>query len=317
MRSVALLLTALWLPQLVAAHDTQSVFYASASGHTEIDISGDTTTKDTAFPLASIGKTMTAVAILRLVDGGLLSLDDPASDWVSGDIATGFGGLDGITIRHLLTMTSGLPEYYTQEYLNDALETPDQVQTASVALGYAMDTPPLFPPGTAFDYSNTNYVLLGLIAERATGKSYADLMAREVFDPAGMTSAFVFGSRRLPATVATGHEDGIHIRDYYEGPSFGDGGVIATAGDLARFYWALFVEKSLLGPDMRDALLTDPVGAGYGMGIDIDGDIVGHSGGDLGVSTDVRMNLETGAIAILLVGEADAETDQTWDAVLP
>jgi D-alanyl-D-alanine carboxypeptidase len=71
-------------------------------------------------------------------------------------------------------------------------------------------------------------------------------MQREVFDVVGMPNAFVFGSQPLPASFPDGHENGDHIRDYYQFDGFGDGGVIATAPDVAKFYRALFIDRSLL-----------------------------------------------------------------------
>lgn len=267
-------------------------------------------TQDTAFAIASVGKTMTAVASLRRVDRGRLGLEDKAAAWIAPDIVQGFGGLNGITLRHLLTMTSGIPDYYTEDYLEDALDDPDRIQRADIALSYAFGEPQLFEPGTDFDYSNTNYVLLGLILEAETGKSYAGAMQQEVFAPAGMTNSFVFGSRPLPIGFADVPDE---VRRYYQGAGFGDGGVIATAADVAQFYRTLFIDQTLLPSDLLVALTTDPLGVGYGMGIELDAATIGHSGGDLGFTSDVRLHRPTGMIAIELVADEDAETGWTED----
>lgn len=259
---------------------------------------------------------MTSVALLRLVADGAISLDDPAARWVSRDIAQGLGGLDGITLRHLLTMTSGLPDYLTDDYIDDALDDPDRVQKPGMALTYAFDEDALFSPGRGFDYSNTNYVLLGLILENVTGQSYATLMERLVFRPAGMTRSFVFGSAALPPTFPNGHEDGQHIRAYYQADGFGDGGVIATASDVAKFYKALFLERTLLPSSLMSEFRNDVLNEGYGMGIEIEDGTYGHSGGDLGFASDVRMDIRSGDISIILVAEAEADTDWTFDRLM-
>lgn len=173
----------------------------------------------------------------------------------------------------------------------------------------------MFPPGQGFDYSNTNYVLLGLILEDVTGQTYAKAMDRLVFRPAGMDRSFVFGSAHLPDTFPNGHEDGKHHRSYYMFDGFGDGGVIAPSQDVARFYNALFVEKSLLPPAMMEVFLHDGLGEGYGMGIELDGTIVGHSGGDLGFSSDVRLDRDNGTFAIILSASADTDTNWTFEAL--
>ena len=309
-RLFSLLVAMIW-PVVAQADDVQSLRYFALDGRAEVSVMGAGTDIDTAFAIASVGKTMTAVAVLRLAERGVLGLDDPAARWVSADIAAGLG-LGAVTIRHLLTMTSGLPDYYDDDYLEDALEDQAGVQRAEVASAYAFDHVALFRPGAGFDYSNTNYVLLGLILEQATGQSYARVMQREVFDPAGMTESFVFGSRPLPAQFADGHEGGRHVRQYYAGQGFGDGGVISSARDLARFYQALLAEGRLLSDASLAQMLRDPTGQGYGMGIEVEGRILGHSGGDLGFSSDVRFDLTTGAIALTLMARGDADTDWTY-----
>ena len=130
-----------------------------------------------------------------------------------------------------------------------------------------------------------------MIAEAASGLSYAAVMQREVFTPAGMTHSFVFGSRPLPDEFPQGHEAGVHERNYYQHLGFGDGGVISTANDLASFYRALFLEGSLLSPDRMEDFIYDDVGSGYGLGIGIADTGFGHSGGDLGFSSYVRICL--------------------------
>lgn len=301
-------------PCVVHGHDIDAIRYLEVDGIVEVSSSGNATIQ-TPFTLASVGKTMTSVAILRLVSDGVLSLDKSPRNWLPPETVSGLGGLDGITLRHLLNMTSGLPDYLTDDYIEDALADPNGIQNPQTALSYAYGERPMFAPGYDFDYSNTNYVLLGMVLENATGLNYADVMQRHVFAPAKMKSSFVFGSTNLPENFPNGHEDGQHIRDYYEAQGFGDGGVISTAPDISKFYHALFVAKGLLTPLMMKEFKRDIHGVGYGMGIEIEDGTYGHSGGDLGFSTDVRLEIKTGAIAIILIAEADADTAWTFEAL--
>lgn len=291
-----------------------SVRYLDSDGEVTVMLEGGATA-GTPFTLASVAKTMTSVAVLRLVAEGKLSLDDMARQWIDRDISEGLGGLDNISLRHLLTMTSGLPDYLSDDYVDDSLANPELVQNQQTALSYAFDEEKLFHPGVSFQYSNTNYVLLGLILENVTGLNYALVMKKSVFDPVGMDQSFVFGSAKLPKNFPKGHEGGQHFRKYYEADGFGDGGVISTAGDLAKFYKALFVDHSLLPSSLLAELMRDELGEGYGMGIEIEGQIVGHSGGDLGFSSDVRMDLGSGDIAITLIAKANADTGWTLDMI--
>ena len=310
---LALTLAAAALAPALALAEPQSIRHAEIGGRVETAVTGPGTGPETPFAIASVGKTFTAVAVLRLAERGRIRLDDPVTRYLPPGITDGLPAIDRITIGQLLTMTSGLPEYYTDTYFDAALATPDVIQRADAAIAFARGAPPVFRPGTGFDYSNTNYLLLGLILEEVTGQSYAEVLAHEVFSPAGMTRSFVFGSRALPPDFATGPPEAPLLRRYYSGAGFGDGGAISTATDLARFYRALFRDRTLLSATTLTAMLTDPSGEGYGMGIEIEDGLVGHSGGDVGFASVVRMDPRTGDLALILVADEEADTDWAWD----
>lgn len=302
------------LPTLANAGDVATIRYLDANGLTSVSVEGPATL-DTPFAIASIGKVMTSVALLRLVSQGKLALDDKVAAHLPADPLAGLPALSEVTIRHLLTMTSGLPDYLDDAYIADVLTNPVKVQTPLTALSYAYGERQLFPPGKGFDYSNTNYVLLGLILEEVSGQTYAEAMDRLVFRAAGMDRSFVFGSQPLPDIFPTGHEDGEHYRSYYMFDGFGDGGVVAPAPDLARFFHALLVEETLLTAPLMVEFLHDPFEEGYGMGIEVDGAIVGHSGGDLGFSSDARFDRDSGTLAIILSASTDTDIDWTFEAL--
>ena len=307
---------ALWFAFAVpaAADPVASVQVLWQGGDMKVETYGGST-PDSTFAIASVGKTLTSVVILSLVEEGALQLDAPIAPLLPEDVTDGLGGLDGITLRHLLTMESGLPDYYDYTFLTDALDDPESVATPQDAVSYAYDLPAQFEPGTRFDYSNTNYVLLGLIAERITGQSYARLIQSRVLDPAGMADSFVFGSMPLPDSFVTGHERRVHVRDYYNGTGFGDGGVISTGPDLVRFYNALFFDRILISDTSLREMMRDPRGDQYGMGLVVGGDTIGHSGADLGFSAEVMANLKTGDIAVILIAKDSADTDWVYDQV--
>lgn len=282
-------------------------FFQTAEGRVSFNASHGVGPR-TPFALASLGKAMTAVAVLRLVGQRRLGLDDAPHHYLPPDVVFGLDLPDDLTLRHLLTMTSGLPDYLDDAFVADALDSPARVQTPLVALRYAQGAAALFPPGTAFDYSNTNYVLLGLVLNHVSGQPFAAVLHDLVFDPAGMSGAFVFGSQDVPPAFPDAFEDGQSVRAYYQAEGMGDGGVIGSAEDLARFYRALFA-GALLSPALLAEMLHDPLDSGYGMGIEIDGALVGHSGGDLGFSADLRLDRASGDMAIQLIAASDAVTD--------
>lgn len=305
------------LPRTLAAHDVPWINYGVLGGETVMETSGDDVDETALFAIASIGKTMTAVAVLRMVERGEVGLDAEVTELLSGIDLGGLDGIDGVTVRHLLTMTSGLADYYTDDQVEVARNDPARWRTPRGALSFAEDEPALFAPGEGFNYSNTNYLLLGMICEAVTGDSYAQVMAREVFRPSGMTDSFVFGSRPLPDYFVGGHAGETHVRAYYEGEGFGDGGVLASARDLVAFYEALFLSDDLISPATRRDMLRDPVGEGYGMGVVVEEGLVGHSGGDLGFASDVVMDPATGDIALVFIGDENGATDWALDQLDP
>ena len=303
------------MPVDAHADDVHAIQYLQRKDKTDVQVQGVGVTQATPFAIASIGKTMTSVAMLRLVSRGKIKLSDDARDWLPKDITFGLGGLNGITIRHLLNMTSGLPDYLSDEYMDAAISDPENIQNPRTAISYAFDDDVLFKPGQRFHYSNTNYVLAGIIIEKVTGSTYAEVIKREIFKPSGMKQSFVFGATTLPADFPFGHENGQHERSYYEHQGFGDGGIISPASDLARFYQALFVDKHLLSKTMMAEMTKDPLNENYGMGIEVDGSVFGHTGGDLGFSSEVRIDIKTDIIAIMFVAQDDADTRWVEDVI--
>lgn len=301
-------------PALARAHEVPWIHYARLGHEVIVETSSDAIDPTTPFAIASLGKAMTAVAVLRHVARGELSLDEAVRD-LRPDLPP-LDGLEGVTVEHLLTMTSGLAEYYWDDYVEAALADPGRVQTPLVALHHALEEPRAFDPGEGFAYSNTNYVILGLVLEAVAGRSYAEVIEDEVFGPAQMLDSVVMGAAPLPESFPRGHEGRLnHMRDYYAGQGFGDGGILASARDVAAFYTALFGTERLLSAPMRARMLADPMGQGYGMGIALGGDLVGHAGADLGFVSDVVMNLESGDIALALVGSRDGDTSWAFNVL--
>jgi D-alanyl-D-alanine carboxypeptidase len=252
----------------------------------------------THFRIASNTKTMTAAVIVLLAQEGKLSLDDPVSKYVPG-VPDG----DKITIAELLKMRSGLPEYTDAPELSASLDRdPTKVWSPADVLAIAFKHPPLFPPGTAFRYINTNYALLGIIAEKIDGKPLASSFQDRLFGPLGLKDTL------LPASTSNSIPQPYSHGYIYGGPSFAlmdkpyppelqaaanagtvkpddctgqnpsyasaAGGVISTANDLATWTQAL-VGGRVLNADYQRQWLdsvqpedpSKPDGQKYGYGI--------------------------------------------------
>jgi D-alanyl-D-alanine carboxypeptidase len=285
---------------------------------------GPKATGESRFLIASISKLFLAVAFLQQQERGVLGIDDPVTKWLPADVTRAFGTLDGVTIAHLLSMTSGIPDYLSDDFNDTAREMVRAGLSGRKILLYALEgaarAPRLFEPGKAFDYSNTNYLLAQLILERATGKAMHEVLRADVFNPAGLenTSVLGFGGGELVVGYEDMGEGLVPVDSYHAGVGFGDGGLVATAEDVARFYQVLFEERGLLTERSLERLLFDPVHAGYGLGVEVDrlSDgtvVVGHSGEHIGFTSDVRHVLGEDITAVILVAEAKADVSVTDD----
>jgi D-alanyl-D-alanine carboxypeptidase len=253
---------------------------------------------DLTYRAGSVTKPMVATVVLQLVGEGRVRLTDTVEDWLPGILPYA----DQVTVRHLLTMTSGVPEYLRGQIAFDTYgPTPARLRSWSprelVAIVAAR--PPTFAPGTGFEYSNTNYVLAGMIVEAATGASLGRELARRVFRPLGMRDTSfpvdnptIAGRNAhgysLPVDPQQGPVEGGPLRDVtLLNPSFAwaAGNVVSDLDDLTRFLGALLAGR-LLAPGLL-AEMTTPVDTGdpeasYGMGLEFIhtpcGTVVGHSG---------------------------------------
>jgi D-alanyl-D-alanine carboxypeptidase len=234
---------------------------------------GSPVTPDTPFAWGSITKTMTAALVLRLVDEGRIGLDDRLAAWFPDVPAA-----DRITIRMLLAHTSGLFDYFQHpDYARRVFDDPRHAWTPDEILG--LDGPAVNEPGEAFDYSNTNYVLLGRIVEEVTGEALADLFDRELLAPLGLEdTVFQQVGRPVDLVGADGFwADGSGgFREWSDGTAFrpttsaasvawAAAATMGSARDLLDWEMALYGGE-VLAPDMLALMLDLDPGSGYGLG---------------------------------------------------
>lgn len=221
----------------------------------------------TAFRLASVTKQLTAAAVMLLVRDGKLRYEDALTDVFPSFPAYG----KGITIRQLLTHTSGLPDY---EELMTAAEqgrapiwsAERQIRDEEVLALLRSATRGRFPPGTSWAYSNSGYVVLGLVVARVAGKPFGDFLRERVFAPLEMDRTLAYErGRNQPASRAFGHTrepDGFRETDQSStSATLGDGGVYSTLADLAKWDEALrtgaLVSPAAMKPALTPATLAD------------------------------------------------------------
>lgn len=241
---------------------------------------------DAKFRMGSNTKTFVAVVVLELAEEGKLSLDDSVERWLPGVVSE--NGNDGsqITIRQLLQHTSGLPNYTADlfssftasDYERVRFERSSPEQLVALALAH----PPDFAPGTSWNYSNTNYVLAGMIIEQVTGRDWKREVAERILTPLELSDTFDPGDDPdLPAPHSLGYnlfaenEPLVDVTQYNHTWADAAGALVSTTTDLTHFWRALLSGKLLGSSMMAEMQATTPaVGldevipeARYGLGI--------------------------------------------------
>jgi D-alanyl-D-alanine carboxypeptidase len=262
-------------------------------------------TPETVYQLASITKCFTATAIMLLVEDGKLKLGDRISARLP-DLPPAWSN---ITVRHLLTHTSGIKSY-TQ--LAEIAEDPRKTFKPEEIVELVREWPLEFPPGERYAYSNTGYFLLGLLIEKISEMDYGKFLERRIFKPAGMTDTRVNSFADLIPRRAAGYvlrDDGIG-NALFVNPSqpFSAGALVTSVADLARWDAALYgdgiVRQSTLRQMWTRAALNDGSPTNYGLGWGIQ-ELGGrkwiqHNGGIIGFSSHMRRGLDDGLTLIVL-----------------
>ncbi len=283
--------------------------FAKAYGMANVEQNVRCTTNSN-FRLASVTKQFTAMGIMILVERGKLSLDDKITKFFPGFPKYG----DQITVRHLLTHTSGVFDYddHVPPGTTVQLKDKDVLQTVREHDGA------YFPPGTKFRYSNSGYALLALIIEKVSSQSYAQFQKANIFDPVGMknTVAFeegistvqnrAFGYARENSTLVPKDQS-------LTSAVLGDGGIYSSVVDLFKWDQALYTEKLISSKMLKDAYTvhskdSDMAGSGYGYGWYVAGpDHVWHYGSTCGFNTMINRFPQKKTTIIILTNRNDAK----------
>jgi CubicO group peptidase (beta-lactamase class C family) len=252
-------------------------------------------TLETQFGIASGTKGFTALTIVRLIELGVFDLSTPVRPLLGTDLPLVD---DGVTIQHLLTHRSGIGDYLDEDSVGDVTEYVMTVPVHQLATtesyvpvleGHAQK----FAPGTDFAYCNAGYVLLALVAERATGVAFAELVQRHVCDSAGLFDTAFLRSDELPGRAATGYLESAGSRTnvlHLPVRGSGDGGIYSTASDIRALWRAVVagrvVWRGWVAEMVRPHSDVASQSARYGMGfwLHASTDAIALEGSDAGVS---------------------------------
>lgn len=278
----------------------------------------------TRFGIASGCKLFTAIAVCQLVEQGKFSFHTRLSECLNLEFPH-FS--KDITIHHLLTHTSGIPDYFDEDVMDDFEELwmnrpMYHIRSLKDFLPMFQNEPMKSAPGETFHYNNAGYILLGLIVEQATGMEFTDYVQEHIFNKAGMTDSGYFSFDALPANTALGYidgEDGTWRTNIYSLPVKGgsDGGAYITAGDMTKLWTALFSHQ-LLNEESTKNLLTphakvnDTGAYGYGLWIKFrDAEVLKYHvmGYDPGVSFHSAYYPEQQTIAVVCSNKSGGAYD--------
>ena len=292
---------------MAVAYADQRLLWTGAVGHARLE-EPQLWAATRRFRIGSVSKTFTAAAVLQLIHEETVDLDDPLERWVAG-----FYDGRGITIRHLLTNTSGIPSYnYVGSFDDTQVWTPEELVSWSVTHGDGL----AFEPGTQWEYSNTNWILLGLVIENATGNTYDAVLDERFFGPLGLHDTYVASDNDDPEVVDCYDERGVDITGQAH-PSFGwaAGGIVSTPSDLAVWAASLY-GGDVLNPTMLQWMTTqtnlpDGTVVDYGMGAFVERDgsdaLFGHSGGIGGYLTYMFYWAPSRIALVVMVNQMEAE----------
>lgn len=237
--------------------------YSNLATKTEIQ-------KNARFDIGSITKTFVAVTSVKLAQAGVFSLDDNLQQWLPAEITDRIPDSNVITIRQLLSHTSGIVDFLEDEFIL----TMQQPWNELDVLKYVFDQPLLFVPGTQYNYSNSNYVLMGLIITAATNKPFATSIRELIIEPLGLNDTFhisepdhyldyVHGYGAIPRV-----KELLDTHELMKITPFADGQMISSLRDLAVFIQAIFTNKQFMDDALLEILLTSPVvDSSYKLGI--------------------------------------------------
>jgi CubicO group peptidase (beta-lactamase class C family) len=303
----------------IAVVQNGAVSYAQAYGKSQVD-PAVTATPATRYAIDSISKEFTAAAVLLLVQQGKMSLDDRVGKWFPD-----LGEASKVTVRQLLTHTSGIRDYWPQDFVPPEMLRP----TSVAAIMDAWARRPLdFAPGAQWQYSNTGYVVAGAIVEKVAGTRLMDFLQQHIFAPLKMEHVTEDDTRALSAADAMAYTRqglGPTRRAPKEGPGwlYAAGELAMTPGALALWDISL-MNRSFLQPASYDSMLQEVTLAdgskkGYGLGLDIERvqgrPRIGHDGAGSGFLSSHRIWPDEKTAVIVLTNDDWASPDDLVDRI--
>lgn len=283
----------------VLVNDPVNGMYTGSAGYS--DLSAKTPMNNDISRIGSITKVFTSALIMQLAEESLLCIDSLASKYLPDSIVATVDNLDAVTVKQLLNHTSGISAYtesmlFGLTMLNDK----EKIWDCASTLKCIEIEKAYFEPGTDFHYSNTNYILLGMIIENVTGDSYEHALYQRIIEPYALDNTYFSSTEPVPAGICRGYADMINDGKLVDatiftmGQTTPDGGIVSSAADLDAFIRGIangIIIDAASFDMMSDWYVTEDENSDYGLGLTqwqtIYGNAVGHSGSMFGYCAEM------------------------------
>lgn len=322
-------------PAVLIEISRQGLSVRDAAGTIELNGSTAASTEN-QFEIGSQTKMMTSVIIQQMVGEGLIDFDSPLAQQMDLAGLEGIPNIEEVTVRELLANRSGIPDFDTvpgqtgaPAFIEHLMQHPNQPLGPDELLAIAFGQPASFAPGEAYEYSNTNFLLLQKLAQHVTGDSFDQLLSDRIFSPAGMEDSAprhdVTTENLLHSYAELAPGDVLDVTDALLDLGAA-GGVVSTTADMIRFFDALLVSRTLLSSDQMEEMLDfrAPDGTpgiegeslGLSSGSIFGQQFIGFQGGTLGTKTATFLHVESGTIVSIAASHSNAEpADLLFEAV--
>lgn len=300
-----------------------------ASGRTNL-ANGTAMSVQDHFRIASCSKVFLGVVVMQLVSEGRISLSDPIAKYIPAQDASKIKNANRATIRQLMNHTSGIYDYFDDQFIKDAANYPNKRYTLLETLKYAYGKPAAFsPPGSDYSYSNTDTILLALMVEKVTQAPFTQALRQRIFNPLHLTNTYNDYADRVIAPLAHGYvidkgEEPIDYTNINQGYGLPDGGIVSTADNMVIFIRSLLHDNKLLRSDALKTMLTiDDAASDAQEGLNIFsyedyldgkyGKLIGHDGEIYGYKSYMYYFPDYDVSIVLLTNSSGDITDKYWD----
>lgn len=252
------------LPGVILAIESPEMSFVGSAGVSNLTTLAPMQIDD-VMPTGSSGKKATALLAAMLHRDGLLNIDDTIDTWLPSSILSQIENSESITLRQLLNHTAGVYDYLdpasSAQWYDALINDPTSLKTDSFALEFALNKPAYFEPGEGFHYSNTHYLLAGLIMDSVLGEHHSVAMRNRIFIPLGLNHTYYNGLEKDLGSTISGYvifdDDLEDSKVIYENIGVADAPLVSSVQDMNLLLNAILTDDSIIGEDIRELLIGE------------------------------------------------------------